>query len=223
MLQRLIHLPEPEHKSANGISLEHPFSLALLQCRKPVLCGFVDANECLRTLLLLDVDDIRALDWYRGKLFSCLTNEEDYLKIVLEAKNQFVRSSAIYHIEKTEYLKKILELPNVPLDLKIDAVKRIQDIDILDIMAADEALSIKLRTVAVKRVKNQELLSKIVWSKDDSDIRVAATMNITDKKELERIRDEADDSRIRRCACGRLRHKWGFAPWQRWKRRSVYM
>lgn len=31
-----------------------------------------DANESLRTLLLLDVDDIRALSWYREKLFSCL-------------------------------------------------------------------------------------------------------------------------------------------------------
>ena len=45
MLQRLIHLPEPKHKSANGISLEHPFFPALFQGRKPVLCGFVTLNE----------------------------------------------------------------------------------------------------------------------------------------------------------------------------------
>ena len=32
-VQRLIHLPEPEHKTANGISFEHPFSLALLLSR----------------------------------------------------------------------------------------------------------------------------------------------------------------------------------------------
>ena len=80
-------------------------------------------------------------------------------------------------------------------------------------MAADEALPITLRTAAVKRVKNQELLSEIVWSKDHSDIRVAATMNITDKEELERIRDEADDSRIRRCACESLGHKWDFVEY----------
>ena len=172
-----------------------------------------DANESLRTLLLLDVDDIRELDWYRGKLFSCLTDENDFLKIVLEAKNPYFRSSAINHNEKAAHLKKILEVPEVPLDLKIDAVKRIQDIDILDKMAADEALPIKLRTAAVKRVKNQELLSEIVWSKDHSDIRVAATMNITDKEELERIRDEADDSRIRRCACESLGHKWDFVEY----------
>ena len=48
-VQRLIHLPEPEHKTANGISFEHPFSLALLQCRKPVLCGFVTLNESVIT------------------------------------------------------------------------------------------------------------------------------------------------------------------------------
>lgn len=80
-------------------------------------------------------------------------------------------------------------------------------------MAADEALPIKLRTAAVKRVKNQELLSEIVWSKDHSNIRVAATMNITDKEELERIRDEADNSRIRRCACESLGHKWDFVEY----------
>ena len=62
-------------------------------------------------------------------------------------------------------------------------------------------------------MKNQELLSEIVWSKDHSDIRVAATMNITDKEELERIRDEADDSRIRRCACESLGHKWDFVEY----------
>ena len=49
MLQRLIYLPEPGHKTANGISFEHPFSLALLQCRKPVLCGFVTLNESVIT------------------------------------------------------------------------------------------------------------------------------------------------------------------------------
>lgn len=172
-----------------------------------------DANESLRTLLLLDVDDIRELDWYRGKLFSCLTDENDFLKIVLEAKNPYVRSSAINHIEKAAHLNEILEIPEVPLDLKIEVTRKIQDADILDKMAADEALPIKLRTTAVKRVKNQELLSEIVWSKDDRDIRAAAIMNITDKEELERIRDEAKYSQMRQCACGRLGHKWDFVEY----------
>ncbi len=173
----------------------------------------LDANECLRTLLLLDVEDIRALDWYMNKLFLHLSDEDDFLKIVLDGKNQFIRSCAIYHIEKTEYLKKIIALPEIPVEIKVKAVGRIQDADLFEKIAADESLPAELRTAAIKRVNNQKLLSEIVWRKGDSKMRVAAMMKLTERDQLERIRKDADDSLLQQRTCERLGHRWDFVKY----------
>ena len=45
MLQRLVQLPQPEHKSTDGIRFCHPLCTLLLQSLYPPLCFFVPFHQ----------------------------------------------------------------------------------------------------------------------------------------------------------------------------------
>ncbi|MBQ9325185.1 MAG: hypothetical protein IJ246_05385 [Clostridia bacterium] len=166
-----------------------------------------DAKESLNILLRLeDRDYSRELDWYRGALYERLSGDDDFAKAVLKAKDPIVRSGAIYRMQDAKRLAILAERQELPLDLKTKAVEQIRDEDALEKLAVNDAFPASLRAAAVKRIKNQSLLSGIVWSKSDRDLRLAALMNLAGRDELERVRDESDDSELRQSACGRLGH-----------------
>ncbi len=174
----------------------------------------LDAAESMQALLLLDVDDFKVLELYSRKLFSCLSDEDDFRKIALEAKNEDIRDDAVRKIENKEYLTEIIWAGNMPELTRRNAIARIQDEKILEKAAVDKTLPEKLRIDAIKKVKDQELLSEIAWSKSSWDMRIAAVENIKDREELVRIREGSDSTTVRQCACGRLGHKMGFVEYK---------
>ncbi len=167
-----------------------------------------DAKESLNILLRLEQDDYsrRELDWYRGELYERLSDDDDFTKVVLKAKDSFVRSGAIYRMQDAKRLAALMELQELPLDLRIKSVERIKDENVLEKLAVNDAFPASLRAAAVKQVKNQNQLNGIVWSKCDRDLRLSALMNLTGREQIERVRDESDDSELRQRACGRLGH-----------------
>ena len=163
-------------------------------------------KENLNALLQLNPDGTRELDWYRNKLYERLSCEDDFMKVVLEAKNSFVRSGAINHIQDAKRLTALAESQELLLDLRIKAVDRIGEESILEKVAVHDVFPLPLRAAAVKRVKSQSLLAEIVWSRCERDLRLSALTNLSGREQIERVRDSSDDSELRQCACGRLGH-----------------